>query len=82
MTYQINAGAPNSKANDRITVTVRNSVMNATTGMVYTVVAKSEYSIPRDVSVSSAVLSNTMANLTSIIQVGDALNALTHGQVL
>lgn len=46
--FSTNIGAPGSKGNDRVNITLKNSVQNETTGLVSTGSVSIQLSIPRD----------------------------------
>jgi hypothetical protein len=74
-------GNPGSKANDKVVVSVRNTVKNATTGVVSVGTGKVELSLPRDSDAFSghsaedlmAYLADFFGNSTRRTEIADAM---------
>lgn len=65
--FQYQLGAPGSLGNDKLIVTIADSVANSTTGKVSTARAKLEMSVPRDSAVTETVISDLLAHFTSLL---------------
>lgn len=67
MDFQYVLGAPGSLGNDKLIVTISDTVQNSTTGKVSTARAKLELSVPRDSAVTETVISDLLAHFTSLL---------------
>jgi len=56
-------GSAGAKGNDKAIISMRNSVLNATSGLISTGTAKIELSIPRDTAWTEAMSKNLLANV-------------------
>jgi hypothetical protein len=60
-------GAPGSNGNDKVTVLLRNTNSNTTTGKLYTSTAKLELSIPRDSDWDDASSKDMLARVINLM---------------
>lgn len=67
MEFQYQLGVPGSLGNDKLIVTMSDTVQNATSGKVVTARAKLEVSVPRDAAVTETVVSDLLAHFTSLL---------------
>lgn len=65
--FQYNLGTPGSLGNDKLFVTLRDSVQNADTGKIVSAQARIEVSIPRDSAITPTVVSDLLAHITSLL---------------
>jgi hypothetical protein len=79
LNFQYKIGNPGAKGNDKLIVTLKDTVQNATTGLVSTGSAKLEVSVPRDsawTTTFSEDLMAQMANLLSDTAIGKIADAI------
>lgn len=67
MTFDFKLGSPGSLGNDKLVVTIADTVQNSTTGKVVTASAKLEVSVPRDAAVTETVVADLLAHFTSLM---------------
>jgi len=65
--FKMSLGTPGSLGNDRMTVTFRNSVMNATTQKIVTIQAKLELSVPRDSAITATDAGDILAHFQQLL---------------
>lgn len=64
--FQFVLGNPGSLGNDKIIVTIKNSVQNSTTGKVVTLQCRMELSIPRDAAITTAMVEDMICHWQSL----------------
>lgn len=64
--FQFNLGSPGSLGNDKLIVTLRDSVQNADTGKIVSAQVRVEVSVPRDSAITPTVVSDLLAHITSL----------------
>lgn len=76
--YQI--GNPGAKGNDRLTVTIKDSVQNSSTGLVSTGSIKVEVSVPRDATWTETMTKDLMAYLQDLF-VNGTIDSIADGMI-
>jgi len=66
MEFQFNLGNPGSLGNDKISVIIKDSHANATTGKVVTLVCRMDISIPRDSAITTAMVEDIICHWQSL----------------
>lgn len=64
--FEFRIGAPGSLGNDKVIVTLKDSVLNSDTGLVKTAQLKLEVSIPRDAAITSNVVEDLICHLQAL----------------
>lgn len=67
LSFQFILGTPGSLGNDKIVVTFRDTVQNATTGKVVTASAKLEMSAPRDSAMTETFLQDILCEAAHLL---------------
>lgn len=67
MTFKYQLGNPGSLGNDKVFVEIKDSAQNATTGLVKTLGAKLELSIPRDAAITVEMVEDILCHYTSLL---------------
>lgn len=66
MEFKFDLGSPGSLGNDKISVIIRDSAQNETTGKVVTLQAKMELSVPRDAAITTAKVEDIICHWQSL----------------
>lgn len=66
MEFQFNLGNPGSLGNDKVSVIIKDSHINETTGKVVTLVCRMDVSIPRDSAITSAMVEDIICHWQSL----------------
>lgn len=68
--FDYKVGAPGSKGNDRLFVTISDTVQNSSTGLVSTAAAKLEMSVPRDAAWAAGMTEDILAYMANLLTSG------------
>lgn len=78
--FSYGIGNPGAKGNDRLTVTIKDSVQNSTTGLVSTGSIKVELSVPRDATWTETMTKDLMGFLQELF-VNANIDAIADGMI-
>jgi hypothetical protein len=66
LSFNYQVGAPGSRGNDKLSVTLKDSAANAITGEVKTLQAKLEISVPRDAAITRTMVDEIICHFQAL----------------
>lgn len=78
--FEMKLGTPGSLGNDKIIITIKDSAANEDTGLVKTLVAKLEVSVPRDPAITTTMVEDIFCHFVPLFVDANA-EALADGLV-
>jgi len=79
--FQYNIGVPGSKANDKLVVVSRDTVINSNTGLVSTGSCKIEISVPRDSAWTANSTKDVMSFISGLLSSAQWSGEIAEGMV-